>query len=134
MHLIPIPDFFHKNVHVIKKNGICTRKVHKLQRFSKVFPNVGGNTFTPYTSIIAPYTIQTLTFHTSTLHTPHLHTIHLHTPHFDSSNLHTHMSKLFSSTRHTSTLHTQIFYTQHLHNPPLHTLHLYTAIKGTHTN
>ena len=44
MHFVPIQDFFHKNMHVIKKKVIFDRKVFKLQRFSKVFPNVGGNT------------------------------------------------------------------------------------------
>ena len=43
MHFIPIQDFFYKNMYVIKKNDIFDRKVFKLQRFSKVFPNVGGN-------------------------------------------------------------------------------------------
>ena len=37
MHLIPVQDLLHKNMHVIKK------KVFKLQRLSKVSPNVGGN-------------------------------------------------------------------------------------------
>ena len=36
--------FFHRNMHVIKKKEIFDSKVFKLQRFSKVFPNVGGNT------------------------------------------------------------------------------------------
>ena len=40
---LPIQDLFHKNVHVMKKKEILNRKVFKLQRFSKVFPNVGGN-------------------------------------------------------------------------------------------
>ena len=44
MHFIPIQDFFHKNMHVIKKKKKLDRKVFKLQRFSKVFPNVGGKT------------------------------------------------------------------------------------------
>ena len=35
---------FHKNMHVIKKKEIFDSKVFKLQRFSKVFPNVGGKT------------------------------------------------------------------------------------------
>ena len=43
VHLLPIQDFFHKNMHVIKKKKIFDRKVFKLQRFRKVFPNVGGN-------------------------------------------------------------------------------------------
>ena len=43
MHLIPIEDFFHKNMHVIKKKESFDRNVFKLQRFSKVFSNVGGN-------------------------------------------------------------------------------------------
>ena len=43
MHLIPIQDLFHKNMHVIKKKEIFDCKVFKLQRFSKVFPDVGGN-------------------------------------------------------------------------------------------
>ena len=43
MHFIPIQDFFHKNLYVIKKKDIFDRKVLKLQRVSKVFPNVGGN-------------------------------------------------------------------------------------------
>ena len=43
MHFIPIQDFFYKNMHVIKKKEIFDRKVFKLQRFSKVFPNVGEN-------------------------------------------------------------------------------------------
>ena len=43
MHLIPIQDFCHKNMHIIKKKEIFDRKVFKLQRFSIVFPNVGGN-------------------------------------------------------------------------------------------
>ena len=43
MHLLPIQDVFYKNVHVIKKKEILDGKVFKLQRFSKVFPNVGGN-------------------------------------------------------------------------------------------
>ena len=38
MHFIPIQDFFHKNMHVIKKKRKFDRKVFKLQRFSKVFP------------------------------------------------------------------------------------------------
>ena len=33
----------HKNTHVIKKKDTFDCKVFKLQRFSKVFPNVGGN-------------------------------------------------------------------------------------------
>ena len=37
MHLIPIQDFFHKNMHVIKKKQSFDRKVFKLQRLSKVF-------------------------------------------------------------------------------------------------
>ena len=37
-HLIPIQDFFHKNMHLIKKREIFYRKVFKFQRFSKVFP------------------------------------------------------------------------------------------------
>ena len=36
--------FFHKNMHVIKKKEIFDRKVSKLQHFSKVLSNVGGNT------------------------------------------------------------------------------------------
>ena len=43
MHLLPIQDFFHKNMHIIKKKEIFDRKFFKLQRFRKVFPNVGGN-------------------------------------------------------------------------------------------
>ena len=44
MHLIPIQDWFHKNVHIINKKEILKRKVFKLQRFSnKKNPNVGGN-------------------------------------------------------------------------------------------
>ena len=39
MHLIPIQDFFTKNVQVIKKTDIFDCKVFKLQRFSKVLPN-----------------------------------------------------------------------------------------------
>ena len=35
--------FVSQNVHVIKKKGILDRKVFKLQCFSKVFANVGGN-------------------------------------------------------------------------------------------
>ena len=35
--------FFHKNMHVIKKNNIFDRNVFKLQCFSKVFLNVGEN-------------------------------------------------------------------------------------------
>ena len=35
MHLIP-----NKGMHVIKKKEFFDRKVFKLQRFSKVFPNV----------------------------------------------------------------------------------------------
>ena len=38
MHLIPIQDFFHKNMHIIKKKEFFDRKVFKLQRFSKFFP------------------------------------------------------------------------------------------------
>ena len=34
---------FHKNMHVIKKKEIFDHKVFKLQRFSKVSPNVCGN-------------------------------------------------------------------------------------------
>ena len=45
MHFVPIQDFFHNNMHVIKKKDICDRKVFKLQRFSKVFPNVGGTLY-----------------------------------------------------------------------------------------
>ena len=45
MHFIPIQDFFHKNMHIIKKKEIFYRKVSKLQRLSKVFTNVGE---TPY--------------------------------------------------------------------------------------
>ena len=44
MHFIPIQDFFHKNMHVIKKKKKFYRKVFKLQRLSKVCPNVGGKT------------------------------------------------------------------------------------------
>ena len=47
MHLVPIKDFFHINMHVIKKKEIVDHKVFKLQRFSKVFPNVGGNSTLP---------------------------------------------------------------------------------------
>ena len=43
MHWIPMQDLFHKKVHIIKKKEMLDRKVFKLQRFSKVFPNVGGN-------------------------------------------------------------------------------------------
>ena len=43
MHLLPIQDFFHKNMHIIKIKIKFDCKVFKLQRFSKVFPNVGGN-------------------------------------------------------------------------------------------
>ena len=43
MHLIQVQDFLHKNMYVMKKKDISDRKVFKLQRFSKVFPNVGGN-------------------------------------------------------------------------------------------
>ena len=43
MHYILIQYFCHKNMHVIKKKDNFDRKVIKLQRFSKVFPNVGGN-------------------------------------------------------------------------------------------
>ena len=43
MNFIPIQDFFHKNMYKIKKKDMFDRKVFKLQRFSKVFPNVGGN-------------------------------------------------------------------------------------------
>ena len=35
--------FFHKNMHVTIKKEIFYRKVFELQRFSKGFPNVGGN-------------------------------------------------------------------------------------------
>ena len=34
--------FFHKNTHVIKKKK-CVHKIFKLQCYSKVLPNVGGN-------------------------------------------------------------------------------------------
>ena len=40
-HMIPIQDFFHKNMHAIKKKEIFDRKVFKMQRFSKVLPNAG---------------------------------------------------------------------------------------------
>ena len=43
MHFILIQDFCHKNMHVLKKKEIFDRKVFNLQRFSKVFPNVGEN-------------------------------------------------------------------------------------------
>ena len=43
MHSIPIQNFFHNNMHVIRKKEILDRKVFKLQRFNKVFPNVGRN-------------------------------------------------------------------------------------------
>ena len=43
MYLIPIQDFCHKNMHLIKKTEFVDRNVFKLQRFSKVFPNVGGS-------------------------------------------------------------------------------------------
>ena len=43
MLLIPIQDFFHKKMHLIKKKEIFNHKVFKLQRFNKVFHNVGGN-------------------------------------------------------------------------------------------
>ena len=42
MHFIPVQDFYHQHMHIIKKY-IFDHKVFKLQRFSKVFPNVGGN-------------------------------------------------------------------------------------------
>ena len=35
--------FIHKNMHVIKRTKFLDHKVFKLQRFSKVLPNVGGN-------------------------------------------------------------------------------------------
>ena len=38
-----IQNFFHKNVHVIKKQEIIDRKVFKFYHFSKVFPNVDEN-------------------------------------------------------------------------------------------
>ena len=44
MQFIPIQDFFHKNMHIIKKKEIFDSKVFKLQRFRKVVPNVGGKT------------------------------------------------------------------------------------------
>ena len=44
MDIIPIQDFFHKNMHIIKKKEILDSKVFKLQLFSKDFPNVGGKT------------------------------------------------------------------------------------------
>ena len=44
MHFLLIQDFFHKNMQVIKKKKKFDGKVFKLQRFSKVFPNVGGKT------------------------------------------------------------------------------------------
>ena len=44
MLFISIQDFFHKNMHVIKKKEILDSKVFKLQRFNKVLPNVGGKT------------------------------------------------------------------------------------------
>ena len=44
MHFLPIQKKFHKNMHVIKQKKKFDRKVFKLQRFSKVFPNVGGKT------------------------------------------------------------------------------------------
>ena len=43
MHLIQIKKKMNKNMHVTKKEEIFDRKVFKLQRFSKVFPNVGVN-------------------------------------------------------------------------------------------
>ena len=43
MHWIPIQEFCHKNMHKIKKKDIFDRKIFKSQRFSNVFPNVGGN-------------------------------------------------------------------------------------------
>ena len=43
MHFLPIQDFFHKKMHVIKKKKFFDRKVFKLKRFSKVLLNVGGN-------------------------------------------------------------------------------------------
>ena len=35
--------FFHKNMHFIRKKEIFDPKVLKLQHFSKVLPNIGGN-------------------------------------------------------------------------------------------
>ena len=43
MHLLLVQDFFHKKYTHIKKKEIFDRKVFKMQCFSKVFPNVGGN-------------------------------------------------------------------------------------------
>ena len=42
MHLLPIPDIFHKKYAHNKKEDIRDCKVSNLQRFSKVLPNVGG--------------------------------------------------------------------------------------------
>ena len=44
MHFIAIQDFVPKNIHIIKKKIFLDSKVFKLQRFSKVFRNVGGKT------------------------------------------------------------------------------------------
>ena len=44
MDFIPIQYFFHKNMHIIRKKEFFYSKVFKLQRFSKVVPNVGGKT------------------------------------------------------------------------------------------
>ena len=54
MHFIPIQGFFHKNMHVIKKKKKFDRKVFKLQRFSQVFPNVGGKPY--FGGVINPKT------------------------------------------------------------------------------
>ena len=40
MHVKAIQKKIHKNMHVIKKKEIFDRKLFKLHRFSKVFPNV----------------------------------------------------------------------------------------------
>ena len=42
MHLLPIQDMFHKNVHVIKKKEILDRKVFKLQRWVQTPPPTVG--------------------------------------------------------------------------------------------
>ena len=55
MQLITIQNFFHKNMQVLKKKEFFYRKAFK-QRFSKVFPNVGGVWSLFYTLLCTLYT------------------------------------------------------------------------------
>ena len=55
MHLLPIKDFLYKNMHVIKKKEILPQSL-QVKRFSKVMPNVGGNTLFWGGGVINPKT------------------------------------------------------------------------------